>query len=249
MPDGESSKEGIIITLYQFDPAFGLPNASPFCMKVETYLRMAGLEYRAPRGVNIMKAPKGKLPWIDDGGFIVADSTFIVAYLKRRYGDGLDSHLTASERATALAFQRLLEEDLYWAMLYSRWFDDESWSLTRTAFFGGLPPVVRNVVPAVARRGMRKEIWGHGMGRHSRDEIYGIGQADITALADFLAEKPFLLGAQPTSVDASAYAFLANLVWCPFETPLKTRAKEFRGLEAYCRRMKARYYPDEGAGP
>lgn len=32
-----------MIKLHQLAPAFGLPNASPFCMKVETYLRMAGL--------------------------------------------------------------------------------------------------------------------------------------------------------------------------------------------------------------
>ena len=33
------------IKLYQFPPALGLPNASPFCMKLETYLRMAGLPF------------------------------------------------------------------------------------------------------------------------------------------------------------------------------------------------------------
>ena len=34
-----------MIKLYQFKRTFGLPNMSPFCMKVETWLRMAGLEY------------------------------------------------------------------------------------------------------------------------------------------------------------------------------------------------------------
>ena len=34
------------IALHQFAPCFGLPNASPFCMNVEAYLRLAGLEYR-----------------------------------------------------------------------------------------------------------------------------------------------------------------------------------------------------------
>ena len=29
-----------MIKLFQFEPAFGLANASPFCMKLETYLRM-----------------------------------------------------------------------------------------------------------------------------------------------------------------------------------------------------------------
>ncbi len=35
-----------MIKLFQFAPAFGLPNASPFCMKLETYLRMAGLPFQ-----------------------------------------------------------------------------------------------------------------------------------------------------------------------------------------------------------
>lgn len=37
-----------MIKLYQFEPAFGLANASPFCMKLETYLRMADLPFEIP---------------------------------------------------------------------------------------------------------------------------------------------------------------------------------------------------------
>ena len=39
-----------MIKLYQFNPAWGLPNPSPFCMKVETYLRMVGLPYEVVNG-------------------------------------------------------------------------------------------------------------------------------------------------------------------------------------------------------
>lgn len=233
-----------MITLYQFDPAFGLPNASAFCMKVENYLRMTGHEYSAPRGASLMKAPKGKMPYIDDDGRIVADSGFIIEHLKAKYGDPLDANLTPQQRAFALAFRRLMEENLYWALVYSRWFEPEGWALTRAAFFGGLPAPLRVIVPMVARRGMRKEIWGHGLGRHSREEIYAIGCADITALADLLADKPYFLGDTPTSLDATAYAFLANLLWAPLDTPLKAHVQEYPQLEAYCKRMKARYYPD-----
>ncbi len=60
------------ITLYQFPAAFGLPNASPFCMKVETYLRMAGIAYAPRYGMYQLRAPKKKLPYIDDGGGINA---------------------------------------------------------------------------------------------------------------------------------------------------------------------------------
>ena len=47
-----------MIKLYQFPPAFGLPNASPFCMKLETYLRMAGLPFTLVNSGDVMKVVK-----------------------------------------------------------------------------------------------------------------------------------------------------------------------------------------------
>ncbi|MBX9811968.1 MAG: glutathione S-transferase N-terminal domain-containing protein [Burkholderiales bacterium] len=44
-------------------------------------LRMAGLPYECPRGANHMRAPKGKLPYIEDNGRLIADSTFVIDYL------------------------------------------------------------------------------------------------------------------------------------------------------------------------
>lgn len=233
-----------MIRLYQFRPAFGLPNASPFCMKVETYLRMAGLAYECPRGADLRKAPKGKLPYIEDDGVAVADSAFIIDHLKRKYGDALDAHLNAAERAAALACQRMLEENTYWAVLYFRWIDETGWKLTQEAFFGWMKPPLKWIVPAAARRIVRKELHGHGMGRHARDEIVAIGMKDLTAAADFLGDKPFFMGARPSSLDATAYAFLANVLSVPVESPLKAHARQYPQLEAYCRRMKQRYYGD-----
>jgi glutathione S-transferase len=231
-----------MITLYQFRPAFGLPNASPFCMKVETYLRMAALPYRLDNRGRIVRAPKGKLPFIEDDGRIIADSGAIIEYLKQRYGDALDAHLAASARATGHAVRRMIEENLYWAAVQVRWFRLQGWAQTREAFFGGLPPLVRSAVATLAHRGMRKELWGHGMGRHSDGEIMRAGCEDIAALADILADKPFLLGEVPSSFDATAYAFIANIVWVPIESELKDCAAAHPQLEAYCRRMQERYF-------
>ncbi len=33
-----------MIKLYQFAPAWDVPNVSPFCVKIESYLKMAGLQ-------------------------------------------------------------------------------------------------------------------------------------------------------------------------------------------------------------
>ncbi len=231
-----------VIRLHQFAPAFGLPNASPFCMKVETYLRMAGLPFEAVNDGNIMKAPKGKLPYVDDDGTLVADSSFIIEHLKQRYGDPLDASLSPLQRAQATALQRLLEENLYWAVVYTRWVQPAGWALTGPAFFGGLPPPLRWLVPPLARRGMRASLRGHGMGRHNAQEVMAIGCRDITAVADWLGPQPYMLGDAPTSVDATAYALLANVLWAPVQSPLQDHAASRPTLAAYCQRMKARYY-------
>jgi len=231
-----------MIKLHQFAPAFGLPNASPFCMKLETYLRMASLPFELVNSGDVLKAPKRKLPYIDDDGTLVADTSFIIEHLKARYGDPLDAALSPQQRAVATAFQRLFEENLYWAVVQTRWAEDAGWQKTRQAFFGTLPAPLRWFLPTLARRGLLAEMRGQGMGRHSAAEIQAIGCRDVTAVADFLADKPYMLGEQPSSLDATAHAFLANLLWAPVDSPLQRHARTRPTLEAYCQRMKARYF-------
>lgn len=231
-----------MITLHQFHPAFGLPNPSPFCMKVETYLRMAGLPYRCDNRASPLSAPKGKLPWIDDDGAVVADSSFIVEHLRARHGDALDAWLTPAQRATALAFQRLFEEHLYWAVVHARWIAPAGWALTRQAFFGRLKPPQSWLIPSVARKRVRAKLVAQGLGRHSDAEIVALACRDLDAVAAQLDAHAFMLGDQPSSLDATAYAFLANLLWAPYEMPMRRHAQSLPVLEAYCRRMKARYY-------
>ena len=232
-----------MIILHQFPPALGLPNASPFCLKLELYLRMAGLPYRNRYTLELHRAPKGKLPWIDDGGTAVADSGLIIDYLKRKYGDPLDGDLTPLQNARALAIRRLLEEHLYWTVLHDRWIAEAGWELTRPGFFGAMPWPLRVIVPWVARRGIRAELRGQGMGRHTREQIHALGVADVDALAELLGDQLYFLGAQATSIDAVATAFLANILMAPLETPIKAAAAGHGNLVAYCQRMAQQYFP------
>jgi glutathione S-transferase len=67
-----------MIELHQFSPNWGLPNASPFCMKLETYLRMANLPHQVVYEDKMDKAPKGKMPYIVDQGKKLGDSNLIL---------------------------------------------------------------------------------------------------------------------------------------------------------------------------
>ena len=91
-----------MITLYGIGPGFGLPEISPYVTKTEVQLKMAGLDYRKVKG-RAELSPKGQLPFIEDDGELVADSTFIRAHIEARYGVDLDAGLSRVERAeTAL---------------------------------------------------------------------------------------------------------------------------------------------------
>jgi len=102
-----------VITLHTFGPFFGLPDPSPFVMKAETLLKMAQLPYRTDSG-GFSKAPKGKLPYIEDDGTIIADSTFIRWHLEKKYRIDFDRGLDAAQKATGWAFEKMIEDNLYW---------------------------------------------------------------------------------------------------------------------------------------
>ncbi|MCG8543888.1 MAG: glutathione S-transferase family protein [Alphaproteobacteria bacterium] len=232
-----------MITLYQFPACWNVPNPSPYCMKVETYLRMADLPYRVSESTNPGAAPMGKLPYIVDGDRTVADSTFILEDLKARYGDSLNDGLGPAQRATAHALKCMIESTLISVLIYTRWLDDRYWPHTRDAFGAMMmSPVVARPVLALLRRRTARFMHRHGLTRHPVADIYKIGQWDLDALADTIGEQDFMMGATPTEIDATAFAMLANILWAPHDSPLQDHLKQRGNLVAYCERMKQRYY-------
>ena len=232
-----------MITLYTFGPAFGLPDPSPFVTKAEVLLKMAGLSYRTdPNGFR--KAPKGKLPYIEDAGERIADSTFIRRHVEKKYGIDFDRGLSAEQRAIAWAFEKMAEDHLYWALVDARWMDDENFARGPAHFFRRLPAPLRPIMIPLIRRKVHNALWAHGMGRHTRDEIVALGTHSIEAIAGYLGQKPFFFGAEPSGVDATLFAFAAGLLCPRFETPLRSAAERHDNLKRYVGRMTARYYPD-----
>lgn len=228
-----------MLTLIQYPAAFGLPSASPFCMKAEILLKLSGLEYEVETNADPRKMPMGKLPVVRDADRIIADSALIQAYLESAYGCDLDSGVPEQDRAIAHAFCRMLEERTYWVLVYSRWLDDGTWPKIREQFFGGLPLLVRFIVPAMARKDVRRTLHGQGLGRHRRNIADGFGADDIRAVANWLGDKNFFLGEEPTSADATVYAFLANAAGdVPFDGPLKKELLTHENLLAYVDRCR-----------
>lgn len=233
-----------MIKLHQFARAFGLPNPSPFCIKVETYLRLAGIPYEIVLLGDPSKAPKGKGPYIEDDGQIIPDSHFIIAHLKRKHGDPLGQGLTAAERAHHHAIQRMCDAHLYFTLVPVRWLDPVNAPKVREEVLRFLPGLVRPLVMRLAQRKVRQMLWMQGTGRHSTDEVNQLAIEDIAVLATLLGDKPFFGGERPREVDCVAWAYIVSLIDAPLPHPIRDAACKHANLVAYSARMWERAFSD-----
>ena len=236
-----------MITLYGFGPAMGLPEISPFVTKAHILLRMAGLSYETQANVGaLLKAPKGKLPYIRDDGEVVSDSTFIRFHIEKKYGFDFDRGLSAAERATGWALERMCEEHLYWLMIDVRWLDERNFRAGPSKIFASLPAPVRPLIEAYVRRTMRRTLHLQGLGRHDPAARLELAKRDFVAISGILADKPYLFGAEPHGADATAGAFVVGALAEGVVAPLRDAACSMSNIVAYVERITRRFFPTSG---
>ena len=225
-------------------------NASPFCVKLETWLRMANVPYSVmPRHAF---SSKGKNPWIAYNGVVVEDSSLAVAYLSARpeLNVTLDAHLTAAERGVAHAFKVMCDEELYWGVVYTRWTCNPRLENYLTEIGIPVPGWVKPLLGQYIAYTGRQNAKGHGIGRHSLDDLFAVCERDAQAVADQLSDgRAFLMGARACSADAAVYAHLqallspANGTLFP-KTRLVLYCENLPVLKRYVDRVQATFWPD-----
>jgi len=232
------------ITLHQPPTRpWGAPNLSPFCAKLECYLRMAEIPYK-PAAFGRTEAPKGKMPYVRLDGRLIGDSQLIIEELERRLAaEGkhpLDEGLSARDAAIAQLVRRTLEEAFYFIAMYERWKTDGGYAIQRQEFKKFVPGFI---IPFI-RRNLVQKLHHQGTGRHTYEEMTAIGKRDIDALAELLGDRPYLVGDKPRTVDATVFAFLDAGLSYPLDTPLKKHALSHANLVAYRKRIRERWWTD-----
>lgn len=233
-----------MIKLYSFGPAFSVMDASPFVVKVDLFMRMANLPYELVADMsNLKKAPKGKLPFIEDKGLKVADSHHIIAYLTKSYNVKLDDFLTDEQKAQATMYTKTLDECLYWCLVYSRWAKEETWPLVNTTFFGAMPAPLKWFVPNMIRKDVIKTLKKQGTGRHSDQEILSTAEDIFSALSVLLAEKNYFFGDKMSTFDIVAYSMLVQFICVDYDNDFNRQARKYENLGLFCQRIEQEYYP------
>jgi glutathione S-transferase len=231
------------IKLFQFPRLFGIPNLSPFCCKLETWLRIAGLPYEIVDTPNPRKGPKGKLPFIEDGGMRIPDTSRIIEHLTKTRGVDPDAHLDRTQHATALLLQRTLEEHYAFVLAYTHLVSDEGMRYADERF-APLPAIARPLVARLLRRTVKDILWKQGILRLAHEGIVEAAVRDWQAVLAFKSNGPFFFGDKPSGTDAIVFGALATTVLTPIETPIRDFLRAQPDCLAYAERMMARFYPD-----
>lgn len=233
------------IKLFAFGTGWGIPfsTSAPFPLKLETWLRMAGVPYEFVIANDPNKGPKGKSPWIEIGDVCMGDSTLIIEYLEKRFEIDLDAHLNEQQRALALSVQRMLEEHYHQCFEHQLFFGRGAEERLQE-FAATMPIPLRWLVPTVLKRTFKTQLHARGMGRHSEEVIIAQGKADLDALSVLLGDQTYFLGDKPSSIDACVFGFLGVSLYVAGDNPLYQYGASLENLMRYCERMRTQYFPE-----
>lgn len=214
----------------------GVPELSPFRLKLETYLKLANIPYKTDN--KRQPSSKGKIPWIEYNGEIIEDSQFCIKYLNEKFQVNIDKNLTPEQVAIARAFQVMVEENTFWCLVLSRWTYEKKQPVFNCLSLSG-------IILWLVQRHQFKQAYQHGLGRHDWDTIKIITKRDLNALSEFLGKKPYLMGDEIHEVDCSIFGLLAQFYWYQKGSYGQTLMHEcFPNLERYCERIKEKIWPN-----
>ncbi len=229
--------------LIVFPPTYGEPAGSPFATKALAMLELSGLNYTVRYLSNPTKMPKGKLPVLQVGDRLIADSEQIQEHLETEHGCDFDKGLTDQQKAHSRAVIRMVEEHLYFIVYSSRWMEEDHWQVTKAANFGEIPALMRGLITRIVRKGAVAQCKGQGMGRHSKAERLARFEKDIWALSTLLGDQPYLFGKTPTAADITTVAALRFTCAFTHKNDLTDCIMSYANLVDYMDRGKSDMFP------
>jgi len=229
--------------LYGWPAMWGCQSPSPYVTKAQITLEMLGVDYTMVFA-NLEEAPFGKAPYLKDDGNLVGDSELIRAYFEKKLGKDLDAGLTPEQKATAWSFTRMLELQMGPFLLSERWLNRANFDKGPLAFFQGVPEEAREGVIQDQIAKLRTNFEKNDVTKFSKDEMYAFARNSVDAVGNYLGDKTYFMGDEPSGVDATVYSFMASCGTDFFDSPMVEMIAAHENIGAYVKRMEERYFSE-----
>merc|ERR1712012_504211 len=242
-----------MVYLFQFTRSPQIPSISPFCLKLESWLKLHGIKYQNVDHKCKFRSKKGMLPLIEMNGEEIADSNMIIETLSKKFDKEMPAELTQDQKNVQHAMIAMVENHLHWTIVYWKSKDVDNilkgYKLNLQSAIGSKAPAsILNFYfkYTFCRKGLKK-VRSNGMGAHTAEEIEAFGKKDLQTLSEMLGDKEFFFGDEPAMLDLVVFSHVAQLVMvdkeysCPLRDYLEADCKNLVGL---VNRMKDRCWAD-----
>ena len=169
-----------IVILHQFSRPTTSLSLSPYPAKLETFLRLAKIEYVCD--YDYPQHPKTqKSPWITFNGQDVPDSQLSIEFLMKKCDCKELNNLGPKEKAISKAFRALMEDHLYWIIVYDRYVEHQGKHLKT------FMPSINEYYRTLAVRKMTRQCYSQGLSRLGKGDIQRMGVETLQVVVP----KPF----------------------------------------------------------
>lgn len=245
-----------MVYVFQFTRSPQIPSISPFCLKLESWLKLHGIKYQNVDHKCKHRSKKGMLPFIEINGEEIADSEHIIEVLSKKFEKEMPAELSQDQKNVQHAMITMVENHLHWTIVHWKTKDVDNilkgYKLNLQDVLGSkVPSSVLNFYfkHSFCRKGL-KRVRSSGMGALSAEDIENLGKKDLQTLSEMLGEKEFFFGDEPSMLDLVVFSHVGQLVMvdkeqaCPLRDYLEADAKNLVGL---VNRVKDRCWADHWA--
>lgn len=221
-------------------------SASPFCLKVEAYLRAMKIDYEAVEHFELLERfSRHKLPVIQYNQELVQDSGAILKFLEERvvpasanHTKAADHDLSEKEKDMSAMVTVMMENSLAQIITTIRWKSELGWPAFKQFIFGKFKFPLSIIAPFVARRNTVSMLKAGGFGRYTDEELIAQASNLLAILSRLLGKNKFLFGDKFHTVDATVYGTLFQYITIDLDTPVHRAARSHDNLVSYVKRME-----------
>jgi len=224
------------------DPHWSLPTFDPHSLAAMTYMQFAGVPYEKNECNDPTMSPSRSLPFLIINGINpITGHDNIIDRLENEVGYKIDSHMTEEQRADGVAYKSLVEDRLYLSQLYNWWIEPKNGEFTSIVYATALPFPASWVVPRQYKNNMQFLLRVKGL--IEEEKAYSSADGCYKSLSSKLADKKYLFGNRPSTLDAIVFAYLATQYSPPYPAPkLRALIDKYQNLVNYCNNILHEFF-------
>jgi hypothetical protein len=217
-----------VVYLVQFPRSPTVPNLSPFCIKIETFLRANSIKYEVVETIS-SRSKHHLLPYIELNGHQIADSQLIIIKLKEYFK--IKDYKNAKDDAIGRAISRTCEHHTFHVINFFKILENPTafagmlMTLMDNAFFNLFKPLLQPIIGKVFQGKVRNRI-GVSLGLFPKDTMKDLLHRDLQMFEDLLAENKYFFGDKVTEADITVFSHFAVTVYVPLDSYPKQIIKE-----------------------